>query len=89
MLVTRMVSVAEIIKREYADAQRKGEKVSSEGAGVSQLHQYNEIGCLEDLQQAEQGGSADLVNQDVLQQAADPNRQQELLTLLSGSKQCV
>jgi hypothetical protein len=44
MAIPRLISVAEIVKREYL------KKLHSTGQGkVSGLHQYNKIGALEDL----------------------------------------
>lgn len=43
--IPRLISVAEIIKREYL---KKLDPSNSEGGILPGLHQYNEIGCLEE-----------------------------------------
>lgn len=43
--IPRLISVAEIIKREYL---KKLDPSNSEGGALPGLHQYNEIGCLEE-----------------------------------------
>jgi hypothetical protein len=76
-VVPRLISVAEIVKREYAKS-----PVMKDDAPLS-LHQYNEIGCLE----AHKDAIETEETTDVSELATLPNRQEQLHELLSGIKQ--
>ncbi|KAF8231193.1 hypothetical protein L208DRAFT_1399323 [Tricholoma matsutake] len=65
--ITRLISVAEIIKREYVKVLQSKRSLRLEG-----LHQYNEIGCLEDLG-SDRGGDKD-----------ERTRADEIVQALSG-----
>lgn len=70
--ITRLISVAEIIKREYVKVLQSKRSLRLEG-----LHQYNEIGCLEDLG-SDRGGDKD-----------ERTRADEIVQALSGRNQYV
>lgn len=53
-LIPRLVSVVEIIKREYV---KKLDPVLAEGGSLSGLHQYNEVGTLEERNEDDEGDS--------------------------------
>jgi hypothetical protein len=74
--IPRLISVAEIIKREYVKVLESKRSLRLEG-----LHQYNEIGCLEDLG-LELGG-------DKREGEDDQTRTDEIVQALSGRKQYV
>lgn len=76
-VVPRLISVVEIVKREYAKAPALKDDVPL------LLHQYNEIGYLEALKDA--ATTEDTV--DISELAALPGRQEQLPELLSGTKQ--
>ncbi|KAG9225785.1 hypothetical protein CCMSSC00406_0007795 [Pleurotus cornucopiae] len=67
-LAPRLISVVEIIKREYLKI-----LASSKSARLIGLHQYNEIGCLEDLEPAKQQS-----------QVAEEERTANILQALEG-----
>lgn len=72
--VPRLISVAEIIKREYVKVLEAKHSPRLEG-----LHQYNEIGCLEGL------GSDFVSNED----EGESTRAEEIVQALSGRNQYV
>ena len=69
--IPRLISVVEIIKREYL--KMMNEKM---WPGMEGLHQYNEIGCLEDM---------DGWNVPIQEQSAE-DRASELISALGGTK---
>ena len=69
--IPRLISVVEIIKREYL--KMMNEKM---WPGMEGLHQYNEIGCLEDM---------DEWNDPIQEQSAE-DRASELISALGGTK---
>ena len=72
--IPRLVSVVEIIKREYMKAMDAG---LAEGGVLNGLHQYNEIGSLEE--EGLLGGA----------EGAEEQRQEAIARALQGRKQCV
>jgi hypothetical protein len=76
--IPKLISVAEIIKREYL----KSCNTRSTG-----LHQYNQVGCLEDL--SYDWGTASEIQQtaEELEQQAEETRRSELAEVLKGKRQ--
>jgi hypothetical protein len=73
--IPRLISVAEIIKREYVKALESKRSPRLEG-----LHQYNEIGCLENLGLDLGGNTRD---------ETDKTRADEIISALSSRNQYV
>ena len=74
-IVPRLISIVEIVKREWVTlmlAQKKEGKIDSE-AEVG-LHQWNEVGCLEDLKG------------DVEEEQTEADRAEALLLALEGKR---
>lgn len=74
--IPRLISVAEIIKREYVKVLESKRSARLEG-----LHQYNEIGCLEDLSLDLGGNKGEDEN--------ERTRAEEIVQALSGRNQYV
>jgi hypothetical protein len=80
--IPRLISVGEIIKREYLKASR----TSRVG-----LHQYNDVGCLEDLGiqvEAEHREEAEEGEDDNMRmEKAEEERRRQLTEVLAGKRQ--
>ncbi|KDQ15847.1 hypothetical protein BOTBODRAFT_173518 [Botryobasidium botryosum FD-172 SS1] len=71
--IPRLVSVAEIIKREFSVIMAEKRKKSANNETV-ELHQWNEVGCLEDLQGSDKPAET------------EADRAEALLLALEGKK---
>lgn len=78
-VIPRLVSVVEIIKREYLKSLELKHSTRLTG-----LHQYNELGCLEDLEAED-----NRMEQDTLQAANEEARVQNIVQALGGKNQYV